>query len=76
MKNKEDLLCLNLLITFLTSSIDTTNSNPLIPTMSKYDDDETYMDTPPMFNKRFTTNHLCKLKKFTKAMIEMEFQQS
>ena len=39
MKNKEDLLCLNLLITFLTSSIDTTNSNPLIPTMSKYDDE-------------------------------------
>ena len=37
MKNKEDLLSLNLLITFLTSSIDTTNSNPLIPTMSKYD---------------------------------------
>ena len=49
------------------------------------------MDTLPGFNKRFTTNHVCELKKglyglkqsprawfgrFTKAMIEMEFQQN
>ena len=26
-------------------------------------EDETYMDTPPMFNKKFTTNHIFKLKK-------------
>ena len=54
-------------------------------------EEEMYMDAPPGFNKKFTTNQVCKFKKalyglnqsprawfgrFTKAMIEMEFQQS
>ena len=53
--------------------------------------EKVYMDAPPRFNKIFTINHVCKPKKalyelkqsprpwfgrFTKAMIEMEFQQS
>ncbi|RVW56552.1 Retrovirus-related Pol polyprotein from transposon RE1 [Vitis vinifera] len=54
-------------------------------------EEKVYMDAPPELNKRFTTNHVCKLKnalyglkqsprawfgRFTKAMIEMEFYQS
>lgn len=53
--------------------------------------EKVYIDAPLGFNKRFTTNHVCKLKKtlyglrqspkawfrrFTKAIIEVEFWQN
>ncbi|KAL6345425.1 hypothetical protein AAG906_015908 [Vitis piasezkii] len=101
MEDKEDLSFLNPSIISPSSTIgiinsQPTNFDPSIPSTSKSNGDtqekeEVYMDTLPGFNKRFTTNHVCELKKglyglkqsprawfgrFTKAMIEMEFQQN